>query len=119
VNRLAFLRYHWLLATVGPQGTLRYLDVSTGENVAEHRTRLGECDCLRANPWNAVLHLGHADGAVTLWTPNLAEPVAKLLCHKGAVADIAVDRGGRYMATAGKDGTLKVWDLKGAIPVLP
>eukprot|EP00962_Isochrysis_galbana_P001630 scaffold417_cov101-Isochrysis_galbana.AAC.1 len=112
VNRLAFLRYHWLLATVGPQGALRYLDVSTGENVAEHRTRLGDCDCMRANPWNAVLHLGHSNGAVTLWTPNLAEPVAKLLCHKGAVADVAIDRGGRYMATAGKDGTLKVWDVR-------
>ena len=30
IQRLAFLRYHWLLASVGQGGHLRYLDVSTG-----------------------------------------------------------------------------------------
>ena len=66
VNRLAFLRYHWLLTTVSKSGHLRYLDVSTGANVADHHTRLGECDCLRVNPWNAVVHLGHNSGVVTM-----------------------------------------------------
>eukprot|EP00965_Chrysotila_dentata_P189200 6173200-Pleurochrysis_carterae.AAC.1 len=39
VNRLQFLRYHYLLATIGSTGMLRYLDVSTGANVAEVRAR--------------------------------------------------------------------------------
>jgi len=112
VQRLAYLKYHWLLATVGSTGQLRYLDVSTGENVSDIRTRLGECDCMRASPYNAVVHLGHTNGTVTLWTPNMHEPVAKLLCHKGAVADLAIDRAGRYLATSGRDGTLKVWDVR-------
>ena len=112
VNRLAFLRYHWLLATVGPSGHLRYLDVSTGANVADLNTRLGECDCLRVNSWNGVVHLGHAKGVVTMWAPNMSEPLVKMLCHKGAVAAIAVDRGGRYMATSGRDGQLKLWDVR-------
>ena len=83
VNRLGFLRYHWLLATVGSSGHLRYLDVSTGANVSDLSTRLGACDCMRLNPWNAVVHLGHRNGTVTLWTPNMHEPVVKMLCHKG------------------------------------
>lgn len=112
VNRLGYLRYHWLLATVGPSGVLRYLDVSTGENVAERASKLGECDCLRVNPWNALVHLGHANGMVSLWTPNLHEPVAKMLCHKGAVSALAIDRGGRHMVTAGRDGVVKVWDVR-------
>ena len=112
VQRLAFLRYHWLLATVGSSGHLRYLDVSTGANVADLHTRLGECECLRVNPWNALVHLGHHHGVVTMWTPNLNEPVVKMLCHKGSVNAIAVDRGGRYMATSGRDGTLKLWDIR-------
>ena len=30
-----------------------------------------------------------------MWTPNLHEPVVKMLCHKGAIAALAIDRGGR------------------------
>ena len=85
------------------------IDVSTGVNAAELSTRLGPCDCLRLNPWNGVVTLGHDSGVVTMWTPNMHEPVAKLLCHKGAVADLAIDRAGRYLATSGRDGTLKAW----------
>ena len=42
----------------------------------------------------------------------MSEPAVKMLCHKGAVNAIAVDRGGRYMATSGRDGTLKLWDIR-------
>lgn len=111
-NRIAFLPYHWLLTTIGSSGRLRYLDVSTGQNVADTATRLGECDCMRVNPWNALVHLGHHNGTVTLWTPNMPEPVVKLLSHKGGVSSLAVDRSGNYMASAGLDGQLRVWDLR-------
>ena len=113
VNRLGFLRYHWLLATVGAgNARLRYLDVSTGELVADIPTRLGDCDAMALNPWNAVTHLGHRGGVVTMWTPNMHEPVVKMLCHKGPVLAMAVDRSGRYMATSGRDGALKLWDVR-------
>ena len=112
VQRLGFLRYHWLLATVGSSGRLRYLDVSTGSNVVDLHTRLGDCDCMRLNPWNALVHLGHRNGTVTMWTPNMNEPVVKMLTHKGPVNAIAIDRSGRYMATSGRDGQLKLWDVR-------
>lgn len=112
VNRLAFLRYHWLLTTVGSSGHLRYLDVSQGTMVADHHTRLGDCDCMRVNPWNALVHLGHRNGVVSMWTPNMNEPVVKMLCHKGAVSALAIDRSGRYMASSGRDGALKLWDIR-------
>ena len=72
------------------------------------------------NPHNAVIHLGHQNGTVTLWTPNLPHPAVRLLAHLGPVASVSVDpsTGGRYMATAGQDGTVKVWDCrnwKGAV----
>ena len=57
-------------------------DTSTGRIVAQHRTRLGPCDVLRHNPWNAVSCVGHANGTVTMWTPNITAPVVKMLCHK-------------------------------------
>ena len=62
-------------------------DTATGEIVAQHRTRMGTCDVMRQNPWNAVMHLGHSNGVVSMWTPNMSTPVVKMLCHKvGAVA---------------------------------
>lgn len=35
-----------------------------------------------------------------------------MLCHKGAVQAVAVEKGGHYMATSGLDGQLKVWDIR-------
>lgn len=64
------------------------------------------------NPSNAILHLGHSNGTVTLWSPNMSDPLVKMLCHRGPVQAIAVDNGGNYMATAGLDGQLKVWDVR-------
>ncbi|KAI0056365.1 BING4CT-domain-containing protein [Artomyces pyxidatus] len=119
-TRLEFLPFHWLLATVGNAGYLKYQDTSTGQLVAEHRTKLGACTTMTQNQHNAVIHLGHQNGTVTLWTPNLPHPAVRLLAHLGPVCSVAVDpsAGGRYMATAGEDGIVKVWDCrnwKGAV----
>jgi len=112
VNRLEFLPYHHLLCSVGKSGVLRYQDTSTGHIVAIHKTRKGPCDALTQNPWNAVLCLGHGDGQVTMWTPNLTTPAVKMLCHYGPVKSVAVDPTGRYMATSGTDKSVRVWDIR-------
>ena len=64
------------------------------------------------NPWNAIMHLGHANGTVSLWSPNMSSPLVKMQCHRGNVQALAVDPTGRYMSTAGLDGQLKVWDIR-------
>jgi U3 small nucleolar RNA-associated protein 7 len=58
--KLEFLPYHFLLASVGQTGYLKYQDTSTGKLVAEHRTKLGPCNVMQMNSYNAILHLGHA-----------------------------------------------------------
>ena len=112
VNRLEFLPYHFLLASIGNAGYLHYHDTSTGQLVGELRTRLGSCDVMTQNPMTGMLHLGHNNGSVTLWSPTVSEPVVKMLCHKGKVNAVAVDPSGTYMVTAGLDAYLKVWDLR-------
>ncbi|KAH0826386.1 WD40-repeat-containing domain protein [Lanmaoa asiatica] len=119
-TRLEFLPYHWLLASVGNPGYLKYQDTSTGALVAEHRTKAGACRTMTQNRHNAVIHLGHQNGVVSLWTPNLPHPAVQLLAHLGPVVGLSVDpsTGGRYMASSGADGTVKVWDCrnwKGAV----
>ncbi|KAJ3210649.1 Small subunit (SSU) processome component [Dinochytrium kinnereticum] len=96
----------------GKPGRLLYQDTSTGQVVAEQKTRLGECKTMRQNPYNAILHLGHNNGTVTLWSPSVNEPVVKMLCHRGPVQSLAIDRSGTYMVTTGLDGQMKVWDVR-------
>lgn len=112
VNRMVFLPYHFLLATVGNAGFLKYQDTSTGELVAEIRTKLGRCDCMSLNPHNAIVNLGHSNGTVTMWAPSMSAPVVSIFTHRGPVTAIANDVHGRYMTTAGLDGQLNVWDLR-------
>ena len=111
-NRLQFLPYHFLLASVGNAGYLKYHDISTGTLVSELRTKLGRCDAIVQNPFNAILHLGHGNGTVTLWSPSMSEPLVRMYCHKGPVKSVAVDHSGKYMATGGLDGQLKIWDIR-------
>jgi len=98
--------------TVGKEGILRYFDTSIGREVSQHFTRLGVCNTMKQNPQNAVIHLGHTNGVVSLWTPNMGKPVVKMLCHNGRVSDIAIKVTGTIMSTAGLDGCIKLWDLR-------
>ena len=110
---LDFLPYHWLLASVGRSGFLKYQDTSTGELVSTHKTKLGPCQVLRQNPSNAIIHLGHSNGTVTLWSPTSSQFLAKIHCHKGApITSLAVDLSGNYMVTGGADRQIKVWDIR-------
>lgn len=55
-----------------------------------------------------------AAGTVTLWSPSVSTAQVKLLAHSSPVSAIAVDPStmGYRMATAGLDGSLKVWDTR-------
>ncbi|GLI58833.1 hypothetical protein VaNZ11_000597 [Volvox africanus] len=134
-NVLDFLPHHFLLTSIGKHGghnwvsngvtiwsyrlcgtnhdgVLRYQDTSTGQIVAQHKTLLGPCSVMRHNPHNGVILLGHARGCVTMWTPNMTTAAVKMLCHRGPLNALAVDASGTYMATAGMDSQIKVWDVR-------
>ena len=84
-EHLSYLPFHFLLASAGHAGWLKYNDVSTGQFVAEHNTRAGAPRSLAQNPQTAVLCLGHGNGVCSLWSPAQSKPLARLLCHRGAV----------------------------------
>ncbi|KAG6006747.1 hypothetical protein E4U21_006732 [Claviceps maximensis] len=112
VTHMEFLPYHFLLATIGAGGVLKYQDTSTGQLVAEMPSKLGQPMSMAQNPYNAVLHVGHQNGAVTLWSPSSQEPLVKLLAHRGPVRSLAIDREGRYMVSTGQDLKMAVWDIR-------
>ncbi|KAG9243903.1 WD40-repeat-containing domain protein [Calycina marina] len=112
VTNMEYLPYHYLLTTVGNAGYLKYQDVSTGQMVIEMPTKLGSPTSLTQNSHNAILHMGHQNGTVTLWSPNSTTPLVKLLAHRGPVRSLAVDREGRYMVSTGQDLKMSVWDIR-------
>eukprot|EP00062_Callorhinchus_milii_P025093 gi/632985695/ref/XP_007909828.1/ PREDICTED: WD repeat-containing protein 46 [Callorhinchus milii] len=112
VLRMEFLPYHFLLATCSASGFLQYLDVSVGKEVTATCTKAGRLNVMAQNPYNAIIHLGHTTGTVTMWSPNVKEPLVKMLCHRGGIRAIAVDKTGTYMATSGLDKKLKIFDIR-------
>lgn len=117
VHRMEFLPFHFLLATVGKSGHLKYQDTSTGSHIADLRTSMGPCETMAQNSYNAIIHLGHSNGTVSMWSPNTGStPLVKMLCHRGPVKAVAVENGGHYMATSGLDGQLKIWDIRSFKP---
>lgn len=112
VTHMEFLPYHFLLGTIGNSGVLKYQDTSTGQLVAELPTRKGPAMSMNQNRYNAILHVGHENGTVSLWSPNSSEAHVKLLAHKGPVRALAMDRIGRYMVSAGQDQRMAVWDIR-------
>ncbi|KAJ2724846.1 putative U3 small nucleolar RNA-associated protein 7 [Coemansia sp. Benny D115] len=109
---LGFMPFHFLLASVGLAARLVFQDVTTGHIVGDHRPGYGPMHVLRINPYNAVTHVGHTDGTVTLWAPQQGRPLVKMLCHRGPVQAMAIDRSGTHMATSGLDGRVRIWDIR-------
>lgn len=113
VFRFEFLPYHYLLVAASDRNFLSWLDVSTGQFVKHFKpTKTNRITNLCQNQRNAVVLTSHFNGSVSMWTPNMDEPVVKMLCHGSPVHDLCVDNQGRYLVTAGVDRKLKLWDLR-------
>ncbi|KAM7348787.1 WD repeat-containing protein 46 [Cochliomyia hominivorax] len=112
VNRMEFLPYHFLLATGNKDGYVSWLDVSIGELVGNYNTKLGDIRIMRQNPGNGVICIGGGKGVVSMWSPKVREPLAKLLCHSTPMSALTVDQKGQHLVTAGLDRKVKVWDVR-------
>lgn len=111
-THLEYLPYHFLLSSISTAGIIRYTDVSTGQSLGELYTKLGPATAFVQNPHNAIMHVGHQKGLVTLWSPNSATPLVKLLPHHGPVRSLAVDKSGTYMVSTSQDRRMSVWDIR-------
>ncbi|MCL4126815.1 UNVERIFIED_CONTAM: hypothetical protein GTU68_009561, partial [Idotea baltica] len=112
ILKLEFLPHHLLLCAGSESGFLNWLDVTIGDKAIQVPTRKGKIDVMCQNPWNAVICCGHTNGTVTMWTPNVKEPVFSILCYPQPIRSLAVDPTGRYMATGCLDRTVKIWDTR-------
>jgi U3 small nucleolar RNA-associated protein 7 len=111
-QKLEFLPYHFLLVSCNNHGFLKYADVSTGKQVAEHRFRFDQVNDMKANPWNAVVAVSDGKGIVSMWTPNVNKPVVRIVAHNGPALALAIDQRGLYMASSGADKKVKIFDVR-------
>jgi U3 small nucleolar RNA-associated protein 7 len=59
------------------------------------KTKLPETTCMKQNLSNAIIHCGHANGVVSLWSPNTGNPLVKMLAHTGPVNDLTIENTGK------------------------
>lgn len=64
------------------------------------------------NPYNGATCIGSSKGVVTMWSPTVREPLAKMLCHSTPMCALTVDPKGMYLATSGLDKHVKIWDIR-------
>lgn len=113
IRCLDYLPYHFLIVSGSDIGFLSWLDTSTGTLVAQYPVQKREPIRMMAhNPYNGVMCTGDSRGVVSMWSPTVNEPLAKMLCHSTSMTALAVDPKGTYMATSGLDKHVKIWDIR-------
>jgi WD40 repeat protein/serine/threonine protein kinase len=97
----------------GFDGTLRVLDPLAGKG----RTLASREDSiysLAVRPDGGQVAVGGDDGAVQLYEPSGAGPIASLRGHEGRVRGLAYLGDGAQLLSCGSDSTLRVWDTSTA-----
>jgi WD40 repeat protein len=104
-------------ALVGaPDGSARIVGTEMGELVRELPKRASAVTAVAAAPNGTWVAIGTEAGELAGFTTADAAPRALALGHAGAVRDAAVHPDAVRFATAGDDGTVRLWALPAALP---
>ncbi|MDZ7955912.1 NB-ARC domain-containing protein [Nostoc sp. DedQUE09] len=111
------------LASSSSDTTIRIWDVSNGNCLSVLQGHTSGVRCVRFSPDGQLLASGCQDGSIRLWSahlshdqhpkPHFINSSAKLLHgHTDFVWDIAFSPDGRLLVSGGRDGTLRLWNVK-------
>jgi WD40 repeat protein len=103
------------LASVGEDG-VRLWQIGAGDARDVRRFEVAADRPLFALFAGATLITGSHDGALVLWAPAGSE--RRLEGHEGEIRDAALSPDERRIATAGEDGTVRIWSLGGGDTVV-
>lgn len=109
---IEFLPYHFLLSGTNEKGFLNYFDTSIGVMVSTVFIKDKSPTRLKVNPTNGIVHLGHKNGQVSLYSPAQKEYLMKISCHTTAISTLEIDKSGINLITTGSDNKLKIFDIR-------
>ncbi|HEX5751200.1 MAG TPA: PQQ-binding-like beta-propeller repeat protein [Archangium sp.] len=102
---------------VGKAGNhVQVMDVASGEVRAEHGDDSTSCDRFIFSPECRLFIVGR-EGTLTACDALTGREVwCQPEAHMGAISALAVSPGGRFLASGGGDGKVRVWELTTGIP---
>jgi WD40 repeat protein len=145
INSIVFSRNQRFLLTASESGSAKIWNVSSGKKVAtlferwsfsirnkrglipvtfdrkgHRRTPYTSADLSPDNEASFVV-TSSDEGIVKIWDRLTGTTVQQLRGHIGRVNSVAFSPGGKYILTAGSDGTARVWDFcrKGPVEANP
>src|ERR1035437_4013908 len=99
-------------AAVGsPDGTISFIDLSTGAIHAAAGGHTANVQSVRYSPNGRMLVSTADDGKVIVWDPKTAQPSQALVGHAGRPTQSAFSADSRTLYTSSLDGTVLAWDL--------
>jgi hypothetical protein len=112
-----------ILASASADETIKIWRVESGERL----DTFGQCEAEQYvvrfdSPRNRVLASG-ADRRVRVWKllskdkPSVSPMLYSTFAHEGSVTQMALTNDGRFLATAGEDKKIKLWDAENHTPL--
>jgi WD40 repeat protein/class 3 adenylate cyclase len=101
------------VALGAPDGSVRLLDLRTGDVRAVAGRHNGAVNGMRFSPDSRTLATAGDDGRVIVWDVERATPSETFAGHAGAVRQVAFAPNGQRAYSTGQDGSMIAWDLTG------
>mmetsp|Transcript_41921 Transcript_41921/g.98303 ORF Transcript_41921/g.98303 Transcript_41921/m.98303 type:complete len:395 (+) Transcript_41921:242-1426(+) len=98
------------MASGGTDNVVRLFNVAKGVELGELQEHEDTVSCLEF--WGTTtLVTGGSDGQLCVWRCKDFELLYKCKAHKTGISSVSVHPSGRLAATAGKDASIRLWDL--------